>query len=268
MKQERLVIVNWVNYLKCNNCWEIKEANSDNRPKNKRWQLGFWTWCKSCMSEYAKSNKEKYRWYYYNNRDKKLLYIKKYNEEHKEEISEQRKKHYQENKEIFAERNKNRYEKNKDIILQNQKEYYKNNKEKRKEYAKQYRANNKDYIKQHYVENREQRAENRKTNEHYKEYMKKYEQENKDKILERKKNKRIEMWYWAMHLKTARTIKKLWIRPKVCPICWEEKRVEAHHPNNDIWYDIVRACNQCHQRIHNWWIECPKPINLLEQEKI
>ena len=268
MAQREIKVINWKQYLCCNKCWEFKEATTDNRPKNKRWQLWLWTWCKKCMSEYAKNNKEKYRWYYYNNRDKKLLYIRKYKEEHKEEISEKRKQHYQENKELFAERNKKRYERSKDIILQKQKEYYKNNKEKRKEYARQYRANNKDHIKQHYAENREQRAENRKSNEHYKEYMRKYELEHKQEILDRKKKKREEMWYWAMHIKTPRLIKKLWIRPKACPICWEERRIEAHHPDNNIWYEIVFCCTQCHQRIHNWWIECPKPINLLEQKKI
>ena len=68
------------------------------------------------------------------------------------------------------------------------------------------------------------------------------------------------MWYWAIHLKTARAIKKLWIRPKTCPICWEETRVEAHHPNYEKRNEIIFACNKCHQRIHNWWIECPKNI--------
>lgn len=145
---------------------------------------------------------------------------------------------------------------NSDKLKAKSNEYNNNNKDKRKAY----REMNKQHIKEHW-------AEYRKNSESFKEYQKRYEQENKDKIRDRKKNKRIEMWYWAIHLKTSRTIKKLWIRPKICPICWEEKRVEAHHPNNDIWYEIVRACNQCHQRIHNWWIECPKPINLLDYEK-
>lgn len=265
MVQREIKVINWKQYLCCNKCWEFKEATTDNRPKNKRWQLGFWTWCKCCMSEYAKNNKEIYHKYYWEHKEHCAERSKKYRELHKEELREKRKSFYEGNKEVFAERNKKRYEKNKDTILQNQKEYYKRTRGDRLETSRKYRENNADKIKEWKIKNREKRAENRKTNEHYKEYMKKYEQENKDKILERKKNKRIEMWYWAMHLKTARTIKKLWIRPKVCPICWEEKRVEAHHPNNDIWYEIVRACNQCHQRIHNWWIECPKPINLLEQ---
>ena len=90
--------------------------------------------------------------------------------------------------------------------------------------------------------------------------MRKYELEHKQEILDRKKKKREKMWYWAIHLKTARAIKKLWIRPKTCPICWEETRVEAHHPNYEKRNEIIFACNKCHQRIHNWWIECPKNI--------
>ena len=265
MKTREIKEINWKLYLCCNHCWEFKEATPDNRQKNKRWILWFSTRCKKCMSEYAKNNKEKYRSYYYNNREKKLEYIKRYTEEHKEEIIKKRKQYYQDNKEEFAKKNKERYENNREMVLEQQKEYYTKNKEHIQEYKRNYRIKNIDKIKQHYAENREQRAENRKSNEHYKEYMRKYELEHKQEILDRKKKKRDEMWYWAMHIKTPRLIKKLWIRPKVCPICWEERRIEAHHPDNNVWYEIVFCCTQCHQRIHNWWIECPKPINLLGQ---
>ena len=157
----------------------------------------------------------------------------------------------------------------KECISKKQKEYYFINSDKKKEQANKYRLENIDKIKEYREKTkehiREHWAEYRKNSEVFKEYQREYYKNNRDKIQLHKKIRRKEAWYWAIHLKTARTIKKLWIRPKVCPICWEEKRVEAHHPNNDIWYEIVRACNQCHQRIHNWWIECPKPINLLEQ---
>lgn len=157
----------------------------------------------------------------------------------------------------------------KECITKVQKEYHIKNREKENKRNAEWKKNNQDKIKLYREKNKEKikelNSEYHKNSEHYKEYQRKYELEHKQKILDRKKKKREEMWYWAMHIKTPRLIKKLWIRPKVCPICWEEKRIEAHHPDNNVWYEIVFCCTQCHQRIHNWWIECPKPINLLEQ---
>lgn len=156
----------------------------------------------------------------------------------------------------------------KECVCKYQREYHIKNKEVQNKRSTEWKKNNPDKVNTYKEKNKERikdwNSEYHKKSEHYKEYMKDYEMKNKDKIRDRKKKKRWEMWYWAMHIKTPRLIKKLWIRPKVCPICWEERRVEAHHPDNNIWYEIVFCCTQCHQRIHNWRMECPKPINLLE----
>lgn len=58
-------------------------------------------------------------------------------------------------------------------------------------------------------------------------------------------------------------IKQLWIRPKTCPICWYEWRIVAHHPDINIWSEIVFCCQICHDKIHRNKIECPKPLDLL-----
>lgn len=116
-----------------------------------------------------------------------------------------------------------------------------------------YRERTKEHIREHW-------AEYRKNSDVFKEYQKQYDKEHRAEINERKKKRRQEVGYWAIHTKTARTIAKLWIRPKVCPICWDVVRVEAHHPNYNKRNEIIRACNKCHQRIHNWWLECPKDI--------
>jgi hypothetical protein len=70
----------------------------------------------------------------------------------------------------------------------------------------------------------------------------------------------VEVTYNAMMNKIKRAVLKLWIRPKICPICWEETKVEAHHPDYNKRNEIVWACTKCHKRIHYWHIECPKNI--------
>lgn len=152
----------------------------------------------------------------------------------------------------------------KECVSKVQKEYYVKNAERKRKISleyynshkneiKVYREMTKDHIREHWYEWR-------KNNKQYKEYQKQYNKEHRVEINERKKRRRKETWYWAIHLRTNRAIKKLWIRPKICPICWEETRVEAHHPNYEKRNEIIFACNKCHQRIHNWWIECPKDI--------
>ena len=65
------------------------------------------------------------------------------------------------------------------------------------------------------------------------------------------------------HERCSRLIDRLWIRPLVCPICWYEWRIVAHHPNINIWNEVVFCCQPCHDKIHKNKIECPKPINIL-----
>lgn len=68
---------------------------------------------------------------------------------------------------------------------------------------------------------------------------------------------------WILyHGKTDKMIKSLWIRPKICPICWYEWRIMAHHPDINKWNEIVFCCQPCHNKIHNWKMECPKVIEL------
>lgn len=63
---------------------------------------------------------------------------------------------------------------------------------------------------------------------------------------ERRKRK----WYWNIHNKTAKMIRKLWIRPETCPICWYEWRIIAHHPDYNKPNEIVFCCQICHDNIH------------------
>ena len=128
-----------------------------------------------------------------------------------------------------------------------------------KECRAEYRKLNKDkdhvYRQEYNLKNRERLLENKR------EYNKKHSSELVEKSRERIKR----MWYGKLHRKANYTIWRLWIRPKVCPICWASGyKIEAHHPSNEIWNEIVFCCQSCHSAIHNGFIECPKPIDLLK----
>lgn len=85
-------------------------------------------------------------------------------------------------------------------------------------------------------------------------------------IFKRNLKARDEKWYWWVHSKTERRISKLKLRPNVCPICWYEWRIISHHPDINIWNEIVFCCQICHDKIHRNKIECPKPLDLLAND--
>lgn len=87
-------------------------------------------------------------------------------------------------------------------------------------------------------------------------------------IYIKSKVRRKEMWYSPIHQSVCRLIKKLWIRPKCCPICWYESKPIAHHPDYSKPYEIIFCCNSCHRLIHLWQIEIDKNtiIKLCESE--
>lgn len=174
-------------------------------------------------------------------------------------------------KECTKKYNKNRYNSNSEKIKKNTNKYYHTHKDLYLDYykthSKQIKArvkkrkhDNSERVKQYRLENRERFANARleswinkvKWIENYKKH--------KLKILERKKELKKERGYSSIHTKTNRAIKKLWIRPKKCPICWRETRIESHHPDYTKWYEVVFCCNSCHQRIHNKWFECPQDV--------
>lgn len=70
----------------------------------------------------------------------------------------------------------------------------------------------------------------------------------------------------AYHQKAHRLIKKLWIRPKECPICWRTWRIIAHHPDVKKRNEITFCCQPCHTKIHQWIPLDYKLINLLDSK--
>lgn len=127
-------------------------------------------------------------------------------------------------------------------------------KEHLREYQKNYREVNRDILRE-------------KGKEYYlsvKDWiLKKYLTDNAEIISRKAKERREKMWYSKLHHSTNNYIDKNKLRPSKCSICWGWGKIVAHHPSNNIWNEIVFCCYSCHKLIHNWKIECPKPINLL-----
>lgn len=131
---------------------------------------------------------------------------------------------------------KDNYSKNKDKILDNHKDY---------------RYRNREVI-------------NKKKREYY--------MDNKDKInssLRDNRRKHIDDYWFDrtyFHRKANHYAIKHNLKPKYCPICWEESAIELHHPSYDSfdkWSEVVFCCKRCHQNIHSWNIECPHPVDML-----
>lgn len=96
-----------------------------------------------------------------------------------------------------------------------------------------------------------------------KEYIKRdYVKERRKEQHERREK---EIWYRKIHLRTLRLIKKLWIRPLICPICKNERRIIAHHPDYSKRNEVVFCCDECHMKIHSWKIKKYKIEILLKK---
>lgn len=150
------------------------------------------------------------------------------------------------------------YHSHRDLYLEN----YKNKREKRLEYAKKYREEHSDRILEYRERNKERFSEKNIEQWVYKRRREKYYSTHRDQYLQMQRKRKRESGYEPIRTRTRNLIRKLWIRPKQCPICWAERKIEAHHPDYNKWYEVVFCCTKCHQRIHFWWFECPKPINL------
>lgn len=100
-----------------------------------------------------------------------------------------------------------------------------------------------------------------------------YYDNNKTEIIKRIRNNEAthtgNMWFsrWAFHDRAIHFVRRNWLRPSKCSICWREWKTEMHHPSYECyekWSEVIFCCKLCHRNIHLWRIECPKPINLLE----
>ena len=81
-------------------------------------------------------------------------------------------------------------------------------------------------------------------------------------IFKTSKERKKRTWHTRIYNRVKRKSDKLWVRPRICPICWYEWRIVAHHPDYSKPYEIVFCCQICHDKIHRQKIECPTPIDL------
>lgn len=247
----------WVMYFKCTYCWEFKTV--ENFSKHKKCFMWITTCCKEC-------EKKKHAEYYLENKE----VVNKKNKDRREEKKEIRNKDKRERyandleyRSMILWRSKEWRENNKDKVKKHSKEYYENNKEKIAIKWKEYYEKNKEYInmkwKKYYEEHKEQ---------HLKKSLD-WKKNNRDKMNKYQQEYRNKRWkeQASAHRNVEKVVKALWIRPTVCPICWKESLIIAHHPTSpdySQWNIIVWCCNECHIKIHKWIIDCPEPIDLLD----
>lgn len=118
--------------------------------------------------------------------------------------------------------------------------FYYSHREEILQHHKEYRSLNKEKIRESRRNGREK--ENIKRRERMKEIVRNNREREKIK------------GYSPVHRKARYMIRKLWIRPRICPICWWEWKIDAHHPDYNKPYEIVFCCPSCHKLIHNWEI--------------
>lgn len=127
--------------------------------------------------------------------------------------------------------------------------YYLSHKQKVHEYNVRYR-------REHREELRDKRRLNRKSDEAWR-------KKNMKEISKKTNAHAKKMWYIPVHDKVYRAIKKLWNRPKKCPMCWYKWLVVAHHPDYSKRYEVVFCCNSCHSLIHKWEIQISNDMIVL-----
>lgn len=77
-------------------------------------------------------------------------------------------------------------------------------------------------------------------------------QKRREYTQERTNRTRKQKWYWKVHTNAERWIRKLWLRPDNCPMCWNHKsmsRIEAHHYDYNKWNEIIFCCKICHSKL-------------------
>lgn len=122
-------------------------------------------------------------------------------------------------------------------------------------YGKKWREENHEHrlkvCREYYEKNRE------KAREYNREYRKTHK-ESRDRSARKYPEKR------KTRRETYNYIKYNHIeKPKYCSLCWNDAKVEIHHPDYNEWNNIVFCCRKCHALIHRWDAVCPTSIDLL-----
>lgn len=90
------------------------------------------------------------------------------------------------------------------------------------------------------------------------------------KAMENRKEKKTQQYWFnptVLHWRANHYIKKYSLRPKLCPICNTEGKIEFHHTDvskEDYRHIWVFCCKHCHEKIHTGEIQCPQSLSLLD----
>lgn len=163
----------------------------------------------------------------------RLDYNKRYNQEHKKEVSERKKNYYQKNKEKLDKYHKKYYWNNKEKILEHRREFYQENKERLSRDRRRYNRDHPEIIL--------------KTN--------KKQLEKTGKIFDMTSNE----YMYAINSWSS-TIKKL--DNHMCKNCNSTKKLNAHHlkpktdfPKLSLELDNgITLCKECHGLVHGFSI--------------
>ncbi len=132
----------------CKKCKKEKELEEFH--KNKNFDDGYKTVCKTCISEqkmeYYKNNSDKIseqsKQSYVRNKDKAKSRANDYYHENKSEISKKRRVYRKENENKIKSQKKDYYQKNKEYVIEKSKNYAKKNRDKVNEYRAKYDEKN------------------------------------------------------------------------------------------------------------------------------
>ena len=127
-------------------------------------------------------------------------------------------------------------------------EWWENNKEKHRATCRSWYRNNKD---KHYAISEKWKKDNA---DKVKAYRKEYRLKNADKIKARRK------LYLAIN-------KGLLIRPDVCDMCKEQRKVDAHHSDYNEPLKVDWVCKSCHGVLHTEYKEDLPLINQKGEKK-
>lgn len=147
------------------------------------------------------------------------------------------------------------------------KEYYNKNKDRALSLAAAYREEHREecriYAKQYREKYPEKKKETNKTT--YNNHKEERKQKVKDFAGERSK----ELWFsrTIFHNKAKYYSKSHRLNPYECQLCGEIWKCNLHHPSYssfDKRKEVVFLCPKCHKNIHEWNLECPEPVDLIQ----
>ena len=229
----------------CSKCGIEKELSVEHFNKDKTKKDGFRGACKECDKKYRENNKvkivENKKQYRKDNKEKMLEYAKQYSQDNKEKIAKRMKQYSEDNKEKISEKKKQYREDNKERFAERAKLYYEDNKEK----IAKYYEDNKEHISerkiQYYEDNKERFARS----------MKQHAKDNSESYRIRNQNRR------ALKLKLPHTLTiQQWETAKLhfnnkCAYCGKELPLEQEHflaltkGGEYTINNIIPACKSC-----------------------